>query len=130
MEKIKEMANALGEEIKETKEYKDYYEIKKKHDNDKGLQDLIGEFNLKKANYLQENEKEQLDDTKLKLLQDEMRDVYSKIMANETMQRFLVVKRDFDKLIEEVYNILNYHITGEEPHSCGSDCSHCSGGCH
>lgn len=129
MDKIMELTNALGEEIKNSQVYKDFYEANEKQNNDKELQELIGGFNLKRESYMNENKKDNPDDEKLNIYQEEMRDLYSKIMANETMQKFLVIKRDFDKVIGDVYNTLQFHITGEEPHSCGSDCSSCSG-CH
>ena len=51
-------------------------------DEDAGLQDLIGEFNLKRIALNNESTKEEKDGDKITRLDGEIREVYDKIMQN------------------------------------------------
>ena len=58
-----------------------------------------------------------------------MREVYGKIMADPVMDRYMTAKEAADSFVNEIYGILNYAITGEEPGGCTGSCETC-GGCH
>ena len=81
-------------------------------------------------NVMQEMQKgDEKDADKLKTHQDKLREVYGKIMADPVMDRYMTAKEAADSFVNEIYGILNYAITGEEPGGCTGSCETC-GGCH
>lgn len=132
MNQIVEKAKELGEILKQSAEFKNYNEVKEKYESDSELQVLISEFNLKKMAVMNKmQDEENPDEEKLKILQEEMRNAYSKVMTNETMSEFVRAKETFENLVNEMYGIINFAVTGVAPGGCdGSSCSSCGGGCH
>lgn len=129
MADVKELAMQLGQAIVSDPRYVAYKNAEAAQDNDAELQTMIEEFNLIKMNVMNEMQKEEKDEEKVKNLQEKMRQSYSEIMENSVMAEYMRTKEDVEAFINEVYGTLNYAITGEEPHSCSGSCSTC-GGCH
>ncbi|MDO4748908.1 MAG: YlbF family regulator [Eubacteriales bacterium] len=129
------LARQMGHAIQNEKEYKDLQTAKVAADNDKELQDLIGEFNLKRMAINNEACKEDRDEDKLRELNTEMRDLYTKIMSNENMTAYNNAKTALDTVMQRVLAIITQSAEGEDPdttdfsQSCTHDCSTC-GGCH
>ena len=129
------LTRQLGHAIQEEKAYKDLRTAQTAADNDKELQDLIGEFNLKRMAINNEACKEDRDEEKLRNLNTEMRDIYTKIMSNEHMTAYNNAKTDLDTVMQRVIAIITQSAEGEDPDttdysaSCTHDCSTC-GGCH
>lgn len=129
------LARQVGHAIQDEKAYKDLQTAKNAADNDKELQDLIGEFNLKRMAINNESCKEERDDEKLRALNLEMRDVYTKIMQNENMSAYNNAKTELDTILQRVLAIITQSADGEDPDTtdfsanCTHDCSTC-GGCH
>lgn len=129
MENIRDLANKLGEAIQASKEYTEYQNVKEKYDNDEALQKLIGDFNMEKMNVMTEMQKgDDKDESKVTAHQTKMREIYSEIFKNELMTDFNTAKSALETMVNEVYGIINFYVTGEDP-SCTHDCSTC-GGCH
>ena len=82
------MAREIGHAIQQEDAYVKLQVAQQNSDNDKELQDLIGEFNLKRMSINNEAQKSDRDDDKLQKLNAEMREVYSKIMLNENMNAY------------------------------------------
>lgn len=129
-------ARELGKAIQNDERYKAYVEAKKVNDEDEALQQLIGEFNLKKQNLQLESEKPdgERNDEKMNRLNEELKQCYERVMTNSSMANFAVVKAALDKLLNQVQGIIGLCCGGEDPdtcqyHECTSDCSTC-GGCH
>lgn len=135
MEKILELSREIGHLIQNEDCYKDYVAAKKANDSDEDLQKWIGEFNIIKLSLDSELSKEEKDEAKLKSINEDMRKIYSNIMANESMQKFQSAKMALDKLVAGVYNVVSGAAGGLNPDdltlddSCSGDCSSC-GGCH
>lgn len=132
MNQIVEKAKELGELLKQSDEFKNYNEVKAKYEADTELQTLISDFNLKKMAVMNQMQNEEnSDEEKLKKLQEEMRTAYSAVMTNETMSEFVKAKETFENLVNEMYGIINFAVTGVAPGGCdGSSCASCGGGCH
>ena len=129
MKNIKDIANKLGEAIQASREYMDYQNAKEKYDSDDTLQSLIGEFNMEKMNVMNEMQKgDDKDEAKLSSHQERMREIYNEIFKNDSMTEYNTAKNRFENIVNEVYGIINFYVTGEDP-SCTHDCSTC-GGCH
>lgn len=135
MEQILEMAKELGHAIQQDERFMKVQMAQARADEDEALQALIGEFNLKRMAINAESAKgEEQDEEKLRTLNVEIREVYAKVMANESMAAYNEAKAEMDKLTNAVGAILNMAAQGLNPddydeHSCGGNCSSC-GGCH
>lgn len=136
MEKILELAKDLGHEIQHDPRFIRTQMAQQAADEDKELQDLIGEFNLKRMAINAESSKDEAEQDREKLLQlnAEIREVYAKVMANERMAEYQAAKSELDEIINGVGVIINMAAQGLNPddyeqHSCNGDCHGCSG-CH
>lgn len=132
---IIEMARQLGAAIQQSDEYTAYNVAKNAADGDEVLQEMIGEFNLKKLSLSTEVQKEEKDQEKLAALNEEVRSLYGRIMAHPTMAAYNTTKEELDRLLNFIQQIIVYSANGEDPATiqeetfCGGDCSGCSG-CH
>lgn len=132
-----EMARELGKALQEDERYKKYQEAKIKNDKDVELQNMIGDFNVKRMQLNQEMQKKEKDADAMKRLDGELKDVYNRIMANPNMVEFTAAQEKVEKLINSVNFIISMAANGEDPMtcpeeqpaSCGGSCSTC-GGCH
>ena len=139
---IIEMTRKLGVEIQNSEEYKKFAAAKKANDEDKQLQEDIGNFNLIRMQIDQclsdENNKEEDKETlrlKINELNVNLKDLYSKIMASESMVNYNVAKTELDTLVNQINAIITLTVNGEDPmtcqisEGCSGSCSTCSG-CH
>ena len=104
-------------------------------DDDATLQALISEFNLKRIAINTEETKEDADAEKIRQLNQELRDAYAAVMANDKMIAYNEVKGELDVLVNKIHFAINLAIQGQDPNlaaqeiSCSGDCGSC-GGCH
>lgn len=139
---IIEMTRKLGVEIQKSEEYKKFAAAKKANDEDKQLQEDIGNFNLIRMQIDQclsdENNKEEDKEalrSKINDLNVKLKDLYSKIMASESMVNYNVAKTELDTLVNQINAIITLTVNGEDPmtcqisEGCSGSCSTCSG-CH
>lgn len=112
-------------------------QARKMNDMDQELQELVGQFNLIRFNLNTELVKEEKDNEKIKELNEELNDVYTKVMANDSMISYNECKEEADKLSQYIQAIITTAFNGGDPMivempqggcsgSCGS-CSGCSG---
>lgn len=128
MSDLMKMADELGQAIKTSNEFINYEGAKKAHDADSELQDKINTFESVKQAIMEEMQKENRDEKKIEVFQASMREAYSEVMKNTTMTEYLQAKEDLESLVNDIYGVINYHVTGKQPGSCGGNCSSC-GGC-
>ena len=135
MERLLEMAKELGHAIQLDDRFVRVQMAQAAADEDEALQALIGEFNLKRMAINAEAAKgEEQDEAKMRELNEELRAVYARVMANESMAAYNEAKTELDKLTNGIGAILNMGAQGLNPddydeHSCGGNCASC-GGCH
>ncbi len=127
-----QMAREMGKEIQKSEVYKKLVEAKEKNDSDAELQDLIGQFNLKRItinNQINDNQKH--DEDEMRRLDNELKDIYRKILANENMAAYNDAKNAMDDLMNQISTILMYSVNGEDPQTCPSrqETTGCSGSC-
>lgn len=129
------MARELGKAIQADERYLALQVAKQNSDDDAALQELIGEFNLKRLALSNEANKEDRDEDKLQKLNLELREVYTRVMENDNMAAYNVAREEMDALLRRVNAIINQSAEGEDPEttdyaeSCGGNCASC-GGCH
>lgn len=127
------MARELGAALQKSDEYTAYNVARNAADNDADLQGMIGDFNLKKLSLNAEVQKEEKDPEKLAALNEEVRAIYARIMANPTMMAYNTTKAELDRILNFIQQIIVYSANGEDPAtieeetSCGGDCSGCAG---
>ncbi len=133
---IIEKARELGKLIQEDQRYIKTKEAQKQVDDDEVLQNLIGEFNLKKLNINNETMKQNKDQEKIKSLDKELSDIYQKINSNEKILKYESTANELNKLVNHVCTIITQSSQGEDPYSidvtrqgCSGNCASCSG-CH
>lgn len=132
---IIQMARELGAAIQQSDEYTAFNLAKTAADGDEKLQDMIGQFNLKKLSLSQEVQKPDKDQEKLSALNEEVRTLYSQIMSYPAMAAYNTTKGELDRVLNFIQQIIVYSANGEDPEtiqeevSCGGDCSGCAG-CH
>ena len=82
---IIKMARELGKAIQEDDRYLALRLATQSNDEDQALQDMIGEFNLKRVSLNQEVQKADKDQEKLNQLDREIKELYQKIMSYPKM---------------------------------------------
>lgn len=128
------LARELGKAIQQEEAYVKLHQVQAEADKDSELQNLIGQFNIKRLSINEEASKKDRDQDKLTKLNTEMREVYSQIMSNEHMIAYNEAKGEFDKVINRVNAIISQSAEGADPEtadydeSCTGSCSTC-GGC-
>ncbi|MGN0171274.1 MAG: YlbF family regulator [Acutalibacteraceae bacterium] len=135
MDQLLEMAKEMGAAIQQDERFVVLQMAQAKADEDQALQDLIGEFNLKRMALSNEDTKENKDVEKIQKLDAELREVYARVMANESMQGYNKARTEMDELLSNINRILVLCSQGQDPdsieeeHHCSGSCSTC-GGCH
>lgn len=109
---------------------------RKATDEDKELQNMIGEFNLARMDLNNEISKDDRSDARVAELNEKVNSLYGQIMANEHMLAYNEAKRECETLVSHIDAIINTAMNGgdpmlvEEPAAgCTGSCSTC-GGCH
>jgi cell fate (sporulation/competence/biofilm development) regulator YlbF (YheA/YmcA/DUF963 family) len=131
MTDLTKLANEIGEAIETSEEFKKFYELQAKQETDSELQMHVGEYNLKRMALMNEMQKEPdaQDEETVRRLRDEMNAAYTVVMCNDLMKEYAAASEELQALVNSVYQIINFHVTGEEPHSCDGGCDGCHG-CH
>ena len=132
---IIEMTRKLGVEIQKQEVFKTYIKAKAANDADKQLQDDIGQFNLIRMSLDQALSAEEQNGEKVKELNGQLKDIYTKIMGSESMMNYNIAKQELDALVNQINAIITLTGNGEDPMTCDissgctGSCSTCSG-CH
>lgn len=126
-----EAARQLGEALMQDERAKRLQLAKAANDADTVLQGMIGEFNLKKLNYQNLLQQENVDREKVSKVEGELKELYTKIMENDTMKAFENAKKEMDELIGHINSIIQVSVSGEvsAEGGCSGQCSGCAG-CH
>lgn len=131
-----QLARELGKAIQQDARYLNLQKAKQDSDNDQRLQELIGEFNLKRMAINNEATKDDRSEEKLQQLNSELRHVYAEIMKNENMTAYNEAREALDAVLKRINAIIALCAEGEDPEtadldesSCGGSCSSCAG-CH
>jgi cell fate (sporulation/competence/biofilm development) regulator YlbF (YheA/YmcA/DUF963 family) len=128
IEKARELAQAISDDPR----CKRLLVAKEKNDNDKELQDIVGEFNLKKIQLNNEFNKpeEQQSKENMTKLENDLKEIYQKAMSNAAMAEYNDAKKELDELVNQINAIIQVAITGEVAEGgCSGNCASC-GGCH
>ena len=126
---IIENARELGKLIQQEESYIALQKAQANADADMDLQNLIGDFNMKRMSINNEASKKDKDSDKLALLNSQMREDYSKIMSNKNMIAYNEAKDAFDMVANRVLAIVQQSAEGADPETADYSTSSCSGSC-
>lgn len=126
---IIEKARELGKLIQQEESYIALQKAQADADADMDLQNLIGDFNMKRMSINNEASKKDKDSYKLALLNSQMREDYSKIMSNKNMIAYNEAKDAFDMVANRVLAIVQQSAEGADPETADYSTSSCSGSC-
>lgn len=133
---IIQMTRELGKEIQKDERYLKMQLAVQNTDNDGHLQDMIGQYNLKRMALETEAQKQDRDQQKVQAYQQELSGLYETIMKIPSMVAYDKAKAEIDTLLRRVNAIIEQSASGADPetadyveHSCGGECGSCSG-CH
>ena len=126
---IIEKARELGKLIQQEESYIALQKAQADADADMDLQNLIGDFNMKRMSINNEATKKDKDSDKLALLNSQMREDYSKIMSNKNMIAYNEAKDAFDMVANRVLAIVQQSAEGADPETADYSTSSCSGSC-
>ena len=132
---IIKMTRELGKALQSDDRYTAYMLAKKKNDEDTELQELIDSSDKKRTELNMAMSAEDKDTDKIKTLDADIKETYSKIMGNPNMVFFSGAQSALEQLVTEMNQIITMCANGEDPdtcevqHGCTGSCSSCSG-CH
>ena len=137
MDTILDMAIDLAYQLQQDPRCQAVLAAQKEADADEGLQQLIGEFNMKRMaiNTEEGKDENERDVEKLRDLNKELRSLYASIMANEHMLAYNQAKTALDEIVGKIQIAINLAVQGRDPQlaaeqsGCTGDCGSC-GGCH
>ena len=110
-----ELTRNLGHAIQQEESFKKLMKAQNACDQDQSLQDLIGDFNLKRMNLSNLSAEEENDTEKISRLNVELRDCYDTIMRNENMAAYNEAKDEFDAMMQRVTAIFAGQRPGRRP---------------
>lgn len=123
---IFEKTRELGELIQGSELMKNMKELEAKQESDDEASALLKEFNLNRMNLARDMQSGKL--SREEAIQKNNQ-AFDEICAKSPIIReYVQSKQQFDSMVQQVNQILNYYITGQDP-NCTHDCSTC-GGCH
>lgn len=123
LEKTKELAELIAEDARCER----LRIARVKNNEDKALQALIGEFNLKKLQMKNEFDKEPPDKQKIEAFEQDMKKVYGDIMANKSMAEYNEAKKAVDAMLEHISQMIQMSVNGEIGSGCSGNCAGCRG---
>ena len=109
-----ELAREIGRQLQKDERYLNMRAVSAQCDKDEELQELIGEFNLKRIAISNETQSDTRDDEKLRRLNGEMRHIYARIMQNENMTAYNRAKEEMDHLLQRISAIISQSADGED----------------
>ncbi len=130
MERITELANQLGQAIKETEAMKKMSEIEEKYNSDETLCALVGEYNALSQSLTEAYGQGKDGEEAVKSIENRITELYNTITENPVMIEYQAAQHAVNDLMAKVNDEITFGITGERPeHSCSGNCTSCSG-CH
>lgn len=127
-QQIIEKAKELGKMLKDSDIVKEFVAAKTAYEQDKEVQELLGQFNLHKMSIGMLSRQENPDEKRIAEHEEKMHEVYDKIMQTKPLIDFQEKSQAVEKIVGDINSIINLYISGETPSACTGSCSTC-GGC-
>ncbi len=126
MNEIMEKTRELGELIQNSEEMKNVKNAEILQENDDKAQELLKEFNMQRMNLARDMQNNKISQEEAIKQNNE---AFEKMLKeSESIKKYIDAKHEFDSLVNQVNQVLNFYITGQDP-NCTHNCSTC-GACH
>lgn len=125
MNEIIEKTRELGELIQNSEEMKNAKNAEILQENDDEAQALLKEFNLQRMNLARDMQNNKI--SREEAIQKNNEAFEEMLEKSESIKKYIDAKKEFDAMVNQVNQMLNFYITGQDP-NCTHDCSTC-GGC-
>lgn len=129
MAEIFEKARELGEAIIESEEYKALKKAELEQEQDEEAMALLKEYSELRTSLAMEIQKGDVSEDEMASIREKLEDAYEKVTTNDHITAYINAQRDFQTVLDQMNQIITFHITGENPGACSGNCSSC-GGCH
>ena len=129
MAEIFEKARELGEAIIESKEFKELKEAEQYQENDPVALELLKKYSDGRTKLASEILKGDVGEERMNAIREELEQAYEEMTTNDNITAYINAQRTFQAIIDQMNNIISFHITGKMPGGCSRSCSTC-GGCH
>ena len=126
MQEVLLKARELGEAIQSSEEMKKVKDLELGQENDEEAKALLQEFNLNRMNLARDMQNGKL--KREEAIQKNNEAFEAMLKKSQVIADYIAAKNEFDALVNQVNQIINFYITGQDP-NCTHDCSTC-GGCH
>lgn len=126
MAEIFEKARELGEAIIESEEYKELKRAETAQENDKDAMELLKHYSEVRTALAGEIQKGDVGEERMAAIREELEEAYGKITTNDNITAYINAQRTFQAIIDQMNNIISFHITGKLPGGCSGNCSSCS----
>ena len=123
---IFEKTRELGEMIQESELMKRAKDLEAQQQNDEEASALLKEFELNRLNLARDMQNGKI--SREEAIQKNNQAFDELCEKSPIIREYIEAKQQFDAMVQQVNQILNYYITGADP-NCTHDCSTC-GGCH
>ena len=127
MAEIFEKARELGEAIIESKEYKELKKAELEQEQDEEAMALLKEYSDLRTSLAEEIQKGDVKEEDMAKIRESLEQAYEKVTTNDRITAYINAQRAFQEIINQMNNIISFHITGELPSGCSGSCSGCSG---
>ena len=127
MKTMNETIELLGQQILSSDEYVTFKQAEATYQADAQLSALVNEFDACRNQLIMARSEEGNDEAKVSDIQDQMEQLYNKIMENENMKQYNEAAGKFEALMKHVFDSINTAVFG--PQECTHNCATCSG-CH
>ena len=129
MNEILEKARELGEAIIESEEFKALKKAELEQEQDEEAMALLKEYSELRTSLAQEIQKGDVSEDEMSAIREKLEEAYEKVTTNDHITAYINAQRDFQTVLDQMNQIITFHITGENPGGCSGNCSSC-GGCH
>lgn len=130
MAEIFEKARELGEAIIESAEYKELKAAELAQEQDENALTLLKEYSDVRSRLAAEIQKGDVSEERVAQIREELETAYEKMTTNDAITAYINAQRTFQAIIDQMNNIISFHITGKMPGGCSGNCSSCGGDCH
>lgn len=127
MTDVTEKARELGELIQSSDEMARVKKAEIAQEADEAAKELLKEFNMQRMNLARDMQNGNISREDAVKKNNEAFDEL--LQKSDVIKEYIEAKSAFDTLVNQVNQILNFYITGQDP-NCTHDCSTCGGGCH
>lgn len=126
MNEIFEKTRELGELIQASEQMKNVKNAEIMQDNNDEAQELLKQYNTTRINLARDMQNGTI--SREEAIKQNTAAFQEIIEKSEIIKTHIEAKKEFDAMVNQVNQILNFYITGQDP-NCTHDCSTC-GGCH